>query len=133
MECKNCTLKKVCKVNELIQSFEGDIGITINSCNYKTKNTNTATTIIEAKELAVDNSAFLADNFDQEEYNRLLSKMNNEEVDDINNTIIECKTCGGKDYLSELRACSSCGTEICGNCGTSDNGRNYCQKCWEEL
>lgn len=129
MECKNCTLKKVCKVTEIIKSFEGDIDISVNSCNYKASRNTTST----ATEKLDNNKTFLADSFDQEEYDRLLKKMNGEKIKDINDVIIECKTCGGQDYLSELKSCSKCGTEICGNCGTSDNGQVYCQKCWEEL
>ena len=128
MRCKNCVLRKVCKVTEMIKNFEGDIDITVNSCNYET-NRNTISTVTEKP----NNKAFLADSFDQEEYNRLLKKMNGETGKDINNIVIECKTCGGQDYLSEIKSCSKCGTEICGNCGTSDNGQLYCQKCWEEL
>lgn len=128
MRCKNCVLRKVCKVTEMIKNFEGDIDITVNSCNYET-NRNTISTVTEKP----NNKAFLADSFDQEEYNRLLKKMNGETVKDINNIVIECKTCGGQDYLSEIKSCSKCGAEICGNCGTSDNGQLYCQKCWEEL
>lgn len=129
MRCKNCVLRKVCKVTEMIKNFEGDIDITVNSCNYET-NRNTISTVTEKPN---NNKAFLADSFDQEEYNRLLKKMNGETVKDINNIVIECKTCGGQDYLSEIKSCSKCGAEICGNCGTSDNGQLYCQKCWEEL
>ena len=87
MRCKNCVLRKVCKVTEMIKNFEGDIDITVNSCNYET-NRNTISTVTEKP----NNKAFLADSFDQEEYNRLLKKMNGETVKDINNIVIECKT-----------------------------------------
>lgn len=131
MKCLDCTLKKICRVYQMQKEFEHEIDFGINTCSYKTVSNQTIVkkeTIQETTE-----KTLFADSFDQDEYNRLLSKMNNEEVEDINNTIIECKTCNGKDYLSEIKACSICGTEICGNCGTSDNGRIYCQKCWEEL
>lgn len=130
MLCKNCTLKKICKVYELHKSLDSDIIVQISSCNFNIQSKQIKTGVQAFQELKKDS---FDESFNQEEYDRLMKKINGEPVEDINNVIIECRTCGGKDYLSELKACSKCNKEVCGNCGTSDNGQVYCQECWGEM
>lgn len=132
MECTNCRLKKICRLNEMMKEFNDEIVFDITKCQYKTSSNEQQ--VVEEKTVTSKTiQDVLAESFNQEEYDRLLKKMDGQAEEDINNTIIECKTCGGQDYLSELRVCSKCGAEVCGNCGTSDNGNIYCQKCWEDL
>lgn len=130
MLCNNCNLKKICKVYELHKSLDNDIVVQISSCNFNIQNKQIKTGVQAFQELKKDS---FEESFNQEEYDRLMKKINGDPVEDINNVIIECRTCGGKDYLSELKACSKCNKEVCGNCGTSDNGQVYCQECWGEM
>lgn len=133
MECTNCKIKKICRLNEMIKEFNDEIVFDITKCQYKASSNEQQVVLEDKPSISNSIQSALAESFNEEEYNRLLKKMEGQADEDINNIIIECKTCGGQDYLSELRTCSKCGAEVCGNCGTSDNGYIYCQKCWEAL
>lgn len=130
MLCTNCKLKSICKVYDFHKNFENEIVFNISKCNF---NFEDEIQKISVQAIQESKSNSFEESFNQEEYDRLMKKINGETVEDINNVIIECRTCGGKDYLSELKACSKCNKEVCGNCGTSDNGQVYCQECWGEL
>lgn len=130
MNCTTCALKKICKVEDLKRLYEGDIVFDITSCKFKHLNDNVSANGVQAIPAKEKNS--FASSFNEEEYQRLLDKQNGV-VNEIDTTLVTCSTCQHTDYKEYISVCSKCGTEICGNCGTSDNGLNYCQKCWEEL
>ena len=123
MQCNNCSIKKICKIYQMRKEFEHDVIFDVTSCNYK------STTLNNGQ--AITNNSF-EDSFDEDEYKRLMDKINNSK-EDINNEIVECSSCHGKDYITELKVCSICHKEICGNCGTTEMGVDYCSECWERL
>lgn len=125
MLCTSCTLKKICSVYSTKKEHEAEITISITSCNYKTN-------IGEVETESIVNNNVLLDQFDEEEYKRLLDKQNGINAEN-KPQIITCPTCGGQDYLDYITCCSKCGAEICANCGTNDMGLNYCSECWERL
>ena len=131
MNCTTCALKKICKVEDLRKIYEGDIEFNITSCKFKHLNDTTLQTS-SVQAISTEEADSFASSFDEEEYKRLLAKQNGI-VSEVDTTLVTCSTCEQTDYKEYISVCSKCGTEICGNCGTSDNGLNYCQKCWEEL
>lgn len=130
MECINCSIKKICTVYKMKKELEHEVSFDIKSCKFK--NVNNLNTV-QNNEQAIDTANAFADSFDENEYNRLLNKINNIKEEEFNNEIAECSSCHGKDYITELNVCNVCGKETCGNCGTSDMGLNYCSECWERL
>jgi len=131
MNCTTCTLKKICKIEELRRFYEGDIEFNIISCNFKHLNDATLkTSNVQAISSKETNS--FASSFDEEEYQRLLNKQNGV-ANEIDTTLVSCSTCEQTDYKEYISKCCICGTETCGNCGTSDMGLNYCSKCWGKL
>lgn len=131
MNCTRCVLKKICKVEELRRLYNGEIEFNVTSCKFQNLN-NTTLQTNNVQAVPISEADSFASSFDEEEYKRLLAKQNGV-VNEINTTLVTCSSCGQTDYQEYISVCSKCGTETCGNCGTSDNGLNYCQKCWEEL
>lgn len=129
MLCSECKNKPICKVYETNDSYRETISISVDNCMYhvnkhdnKSISNNNA---VEAK-TAYD----FSDSFDQEEYNKIVSKVEPVKEDKC---IMTCSTCGGTDYAEYIGFCSKCGKEVCGNCATSDQGLSYCKECWEAI
>lgn len=128
MNCTICNLKKICKLYDLKTLYNGDIEFNITSCKFQSSNTNDARIVTMP---SIDPSPF-ASSFDEEELQRLIAKQNGIKEEE-NIKMKTCSSCKCTDYERYMSICSVCRVEICGNCGTNDNGLNYCQKCWEEL
>lgn len=124
MMCTSCTIKKICSVYAFKKEHEEMISMPVTTCKYKTGD-------IQASSTPVDASVSLAEQFDEEEYKKFLNKQKGVTEED-SNEIMTCPSCGGRDYADMITVCSKCGTMVCGNCSTSDNGLTYCNKCWEE-
>lgn len=130
MECNNCSIKKICTIYKMKKEYEHEVSFDVKTCNFKNVKDLKS---IQTDGQAVESVNAFADSFDEQEYNRLLNKINNVKTIEFNNEIVECNSCHGKDYITEIKTCNVCGKEICGNCGTSDMGMNYCSECWERL
>lgn len=44
-----------------------------------------------------------------------------------------CESCGGTTYDDDINYCSICGKPVCSNCGTSFEGKIYCEDCWQKI
>lgn len=127
MLCTSCTLKKICTVYSTKKEHEDAITISITNCEYKT-NINQ----VKPDQVSITDSDILLGQFDEEEYKKFLDRQKGI-IAENKSEIMTCPTCGGQDYSDYITICSKCGREVCGNCGTNDEGLTYCSKCWEEI
>lgn len=140
MKCKNCKLVSICNIYDFKKKHLSDVEMSIDFCKHRViEQDNTSTnTNIEKTEISIADftpvepvrDIFGAREEDAKELERKLLKIE-PVIED--KTLITCATCGGQDYLHYIGLCCKCGTETCGNCATTDNGLNYCSKCWEEM
>lgn len=141
MICKNCNLVSICSIYDFKKKHLSDVEMSIDFCKHKVAEPNASLThnsnINKSELKTVDfipqepvRNIFGAREEDAKEVER---KILNIEVIKEDKTLMTCATCGGTDYADYISMCSKCGRETCGNCATSDNGLNYCSKCWEEI
>ena len=141
MQCKNCNIANICSIYEFKKKHLSDVEMSIDFCKHKVNEPNTSLTHISdinKSELSTVGftpqepirNIFGAREEDAKEAERRILKIEPIKED---KTLMTCATCGGKDYADYISICSKCGTETCGNCATTDNGLNYCSKCWEEI
>lgn len=128
MLCKNCKIINICSVYEFKKKHELDIDINISNCKHKPNNEEFMT--LPKPKFMEMHDYTSGPRPDAKEAERKI--LNIEPVKE-DKTIMTCATCGGTDYADYISICSKCGTETCGNCATTDNGLNYCSKCWEEI
>lgn len=145
MLCKNCNLVSICNIYEFKKKHLSDVEMSIDFCKHKVAEPDTSLTRIsdicgiKKSELTTADfvapkepirNIFGAREEDAKEAERKILKIEPIKED---KTLMTCATCGGKDYAEYISICSKCGIETCGNCATSENGLNYCSKCWEEI
>ena len=128
MECLKCKTKKVCKIYDMKLMYQDDVVMNITNCNFKEKPIYDKQTT----DFSSYSTNSLKEQFDEEEYQRFLKKQNGI-VEEVKDEIMTCPTCGGQDYSNYITICSKCGSTVCGNCSTNDEGLTYCNKCWEEV
>ena len=120
MQCDKCEIKKICKVYDFIKEHSSEINFTI-QCGYMSMQA-MATGKVEISNVKRQPFNFLNDTYETEEAIDFKKREKKK--------IVKCKTCDGTDYEEYINKCSICGKEVCGNCGTSSDGRVYCEECW---
>lgn len=136
MNCITCKINDICNVYDLVVKHNGKISIDISNCSYnKMLNESNEVEVTSKSKWTVDTlngqDDWLETSFDEKEYKKIMDQMN-ENPEELK-LLVTCKTCGGQDYQDQMSVCSKCGKEICGVCGTADNGLNYCEECWREM
>lgn len=120
MQCDKCKIKKICKVYDFIKEHSSQINFSI-QCNYiQAQNMDIA--ILNKERQSFD---FSNDTFETEEAIPFLLKEKKKKK-----KIVKCKSCNGTDYEEYINKCYICNREVCGNCGTSSDGKIYCEECW---
>lgn len=121
MICTECNIKSVCKIYDLIR----DKRISIDSCEF---NSNKIITKKESlkKDIPIRKSRI----------NNDLREIEKKElgIEEEKHNITNCPTCNGVCYDTSIKLCDgNCGNFICDNCGTSINGKSYCEKCYSKI
>lgn len=121
MQCDKCEIKKICKVYDFMKEHSPEINFTI-QCGYAPIQS-MATGKLTISNIKRQPFNFSNDTFETEEAIDFAPRQKKKKL-------VKCKTCDGTDYEEYINKCSICGKEVCGNCGTSSDGRVYCEECW---
>lgn len=120
MICTNCNIKSVCKVYDLIK----DKKISINECEFTNAESKpfNMPTLNPVRKSRMNNDL------------RELEKQEFGIEEEVKPEIATCPTCQGTCYDTSIKLCDGdCGNFVCDNCGTSINGKTYCEECYSKL
>ena len=130
MICNQCNVKNFCKYYQLvITTF--DVELTINKCSFKNIDNDSSLEESADSILKVNQNIALYAGSARPDLKELEKQVNN--IEDKPSPIkVSCPTCEGTTYDDDIDFCHKCSKTICSNCGTSSDGKKYCETCWKE-
>lgn len=120
MICDTCKLKKICKNYDYLTEHDE---LTISDCSFAQsedpyaflKNLCKPMDITELKREPVKDPGVLFNNTEEPFKPRIVKT---DEVEEAEDKIVKCPTCGEDTFESDIKECSKCHKKVCSSCST---------------
>lgn len=139
MNCQHCQSSRICKIYEMVKSYQDITDITVENCLHYTPTgtlaqfpveplRNTEISPITQRTRAMEEIASISDRIKE------VYKANEEPEEESSPEEAPMPTCAVCDKTVSATTCSICGKAVCSDCTvfTPDN-KDYCEECWDNL